>query len=127
MHMLVGVLGSVIFIGMAPTLLGLFTDDANVIAIGSDIAKIITPFYPVFAIFEILSATLRAENRVMYSTAVNLVGICVFRIVWVKLIVPGEDVDSVMNCYPISWTVIAILMTVYFVIVQRKILRELES
>ncbi|MCR4600111.1 MAG: MATE family efflux transporter [Clostridia bacterium] len=127
MHMLVGILGSAIFIGFAPSLLGLFTDDANVIAIGAGIAKIITPFYPVFAIFEILSATLRAENHVMFSTGVNLFGICVFRIFWVRMIADAGDFRSVMNCYPISWVLIAALITVYFVIVQRKILRGLEQ
>ncbi len=65
------IVGLVIVFG-SPVLLGFFTDSKEVIKIGSDMAWMMAPFYAIFAIPEILSSTLRAENDVMFGTVTNL-------------------------------------------------------
>ena len=113
-------LGSLVVLG-APYLLLLFTKDPDVIRIGIDMSKDIAPFYWVFAISEILGATLRAENYVMISTATNIIGVCIYRIIWVKFLVPNATVPVILYCYPISWAICSIIILVYFIYRQRKI------
>ena len=83
---------------------------------------VIAPFYWVFAVFEILSATLRAESCVIISTVTNLIGVCLYRVVWVRLIVPDGSVEQMLACYPISWIVISVFMAFYYLIRQKQIL-----
>lgn len=104
------------------TLLRLFTDDPGVIAVGVRMMRVIAPFYWVFAVFEILSATLRAESCVIISTVTNLIGVCLYRVVWVRLIVPDGSVEQLLACYPISWIVISVFMAFYYLIRQKQIL-----
>ena len=104
------------------TLLRLFTDDPGVIAVGVRMMRVIAPFYWVFAVFEILSATLRAESCVIISTVTNLIGVCLYRVVWVRLIVPDGSVEQMLACYPISWIVISVFMAFYYLIRQKQIL-----
>lgn len=113
-------LGSLVVLG-APYLLLLFTKDPDVIRIGIDMSKDIAQFYWVFAISEILGATLRAENYVMISTATNIIGVCIYRIIWVKFLVPNATVPVILYCYPISWAICSIIILVYFIYRQRKI------
>ena len=75
----------------------------------------------VFAISEILGATLRAENYVMVSTITNILGICIYRIIWVKFLVPRASVPTILYCYPISWSICSIIILIYFIYRQRRI------
>ncbi len=122
----IGIVLSIGFITMAPILLRLFADNKEVIEIGVSISKILAPFYSVFAIAEILSATLRAENYVMVSTVTTLLGICAYRVVWVKFIVPGESLQKILSCYPISWTIVSVLVLIYFLFKQPKVIKEIK-
>lgn len=105
----------------APTLLQIFTQDQHVIDIGITMSRDIAPFYWVFAISEILGATLRAENYVMVSTITNILGICIYRIIWVKFLVPRASVPTILYCYPISWSICSIIILIYFIYRQRRI------
>ncbi|MCR5623945.1 MAG: MATE family efflux transporter [Lachnospiraceae bacterium] len=125
MEMATGAILSLLFINFGSIVLQLFTSDKDVIAIAITLAKMLTPFYAVFAIGEILGATLRAENYVLFSTVTNLVGICAFRIIWVKLINPSGTFRQVMMCYPISWVIITAIVTTYYFIMQDKILKKI--
>ena len=127
MQMATGIILSLLFINFGGIVLKLFTKDPAVIKIAVGLAKIVTPFYAVFAISEILGAALRAENYVMVSTVTNLVGICAFRILWVKVIVPTGSFTEVMMCYPISWVIITVIISVYYVAMQGKILSKIRT
>ena len=126
MEMVTGAVLSFLFINFGTYVLRLFTTDATVIGLAITLAKTLTPFYAVFAISEILGATLRAENYVLVSTITNLIGICAFRIIWVKFIQPSGTFRQVMMCYPISWTIITVIITTYYIIMQGKILKGSE-
>ncbi len=90
-------------------------------------SRIIAPAYAVYAIVEILASTLRAENYVYITTIVNLLGVCVYRIVWVKFIVPNGSLKQILLCYPISWAILAVFMVIYYIVMQPKILKRLKS
>lgn len=123
MEISVGLVIGVLFIAGSPILLRLFTSSEEVLAIGRQVSYCLAPFYWTFAFCEIFSATLRAENYVMVSTIANLMGAFVFRIAWVKLIVPDGSLDQVLACYPISWILISVFVVVYYLYRQPKIIR----
>lgn len=122
-----GMVMSASIVTFAPFLLRFFADSNDVIAIGIQMSRIIAPAYAVYAIVEILASTLRAENYVYITTIVNLLGVCVYRIVWVKFIVPNGSLKQILLCYPISWTILAVFMVIYYIVMQPKILKRLKS
>ena len=107
-----------------PVLLRLFTTDRDVIAIGIRVMRIIVPFLPVYVIFDILSATLRAEGDVLIGTLANLIGVCAFRIIWLIFVFPNGTIDQVVSNYPISWMLIASILLIYYLIRQPRILES---
>ncbi len=124
-EMTAAVLMTLLFFVVGPYMLGLFTGDAEVVSIGMQIARMLTPFYAVFAISEITGATLRAEGYVMVNTIANLIGVCLYRIVWVTWIFPHGNLTQIMLCYPISWVLITIFIAGYYLLRQKKILAKL--
>ena len=70
-------------------------------------------------------SALRAEGHVMVNTVSNLLGICVFRIIWVTFVYPSGTFRLIMACYPISWVLITIFISGYFLLKQKKILAKL--
>ncbi len=108
-------------------LLGLFTTDSRVVELGMQLVRMLTPFYAVFAISEITGATLRAEGHVLVNTIANLIGVCVFRIIWVTLVFPHGTFRQTMSCYPISWVLITIFIAGYYLRNQKKILAGLKE
>lgn len=124
MEMVSGAFMTMIMLTCGRYLLRLFTGDDEVIRMGMQVARILTPFYAVFAISEITGAALRAEGHVLVNTVSNLLGICVFRIIWVKFIYPEGNFVQVLTCYPISWVLITIFIAGYYLLKQKSILAQ---
>lgn len=127
MEITTGILLSIFFMTCAPYLLRLFASSSEVIHIGIQMSRIMAPLYFVYSFVEVLASALRAENYVMVTTIVNLIGVCVYRIVWVEFIVPHGTLRQVLLCYPISWAILAIFMVIYYSIMQPGILRRLRT
>lgn len=108
-----------------PSLMLFFTRDAEVIGLAEDICRCIAPFYVIYVFSEVFGSILRAENRVLVSTLINLLGICGFRAVWLLIIVPGGSIGQLFAGMPISWAIISVTMTAYYLLVQPEILRDL--
>ena len=115
-----------LFITFGSHLLRLFTSDSAVVELGMQLARLLTPFYAVYAISEITGAALRAEGYVFVNTVANLIGVCLYRIIWVKLIFPQGTMRQIMACYPISWTLITIFIAGYYLLKQKSILAKIE-
>lgn len=124
MEMVSGAFMTLIMLTCGRYLLRMFTGDDEVIRMGMQVARILTPFYAVFAISEITGAALRAEGHVLVNTVSNLLGICVFRIIWVKFIYPEGNFTQVLTCYPISWVLITIFIAGYYLLKQKSILAQ---
>lgn len=89
--------------------------------IGLSMVRIISPLYWIFAFIEIFSGSLRAQNSVLVTTLMTMTGVCLLRIVWVKLIVPAGTLEETIACYPITWIVTAAAMIVYYIYKQKRI------
>lgn len=107
------VLSSVLFMfGQYP--LRLFTDEMVVLDYAKHMMRLICPAYPLFVFIEIFSSTLRAKGDTLIPTAFNIVGIVAFRVVWISIFGKGNNLDVVLYCYPISWLICAIMISVYY-------------
>lgn len=96
----------------------IFTDDANVIQIGAHLMKLITPYYVIFVVIEVLSSALRGVSDVIIPTLLTLFGVCLLRIIWIFFAVPLKpSIEMVSYSYPITWIITAILFVIYY---QRK-------
>lgn len=106
---------------------GIFTTDPEVLRIDQRIMYVISWSYFLFAFIEIFSGSLRAQGHVLMTTVLTLVGVCLLRVVWVRFIVPGGTLEQTVACYPLTWVVTAIAMTVYYFYKQKKIWKNLKN
>lgn len=112
----------VIFLVVARVLLfSIFTKDANVIRIGSDMLLQITPWYIVFVVIEILSGALRGIGDVLIPMILTLCGVCLLRIVWIVIVMKVHPtIPFIIFSYPITWIATAVLFVIYYLYRMKK-------
>lgn len=96
-------------------LLFLFTTDAEVLSIGAHMILLIAPTYALFSFIEIFSASLRAQGNTLIPTIINITGICVLRAIWIFTLSPLHKLDAILLCYPVSWLICAVAITIYYI------------
>lgn len=106
-------------------LLSIFTGDAAVVEIGLIMMRSIAPAFVMFVFIEIFSGSLRAQGYTFVTTIISVLGVCVFRIIWVSLITPGQGLRRIVACYPISWVMCAILVSAYYFYKQKRIIERM--
>ncbi len=96
-------------------LFGMFTTDANVIAIGLHIQHLLVPFYGIFFCVLVLTGALRGMGHSFVPMLITLVGICLLRVVWLYTVVPLSPVlTTTLLSYPITWVLTALAFIVYY-------------
>lgn len=96
-------------------LLRLFSDDADVIAIGLRMMKLLVPTYITYVLIEILAGAVRGAGDSLIPTLMTLGGVCLLRVAWVLVVTPAtRSIEATIWCYPITWTVTSILFAVYY-------------
>lgn len=98
----------------APQVIGVFTQNAEVVEYGVYIMKFFCPFYWMLGILHILAGTIRGTGKTMQAMAVFLFSLCLFRIAWIVLSLRiSHEFFWVMMAYPTSWLVGLVLMLLY--------------
>lgn len=96
-------------------LFGIFTTDADVVKIGSQMLQMIAPFYLVYVIVEISSGALRGIGDVVIPTIIILCSICILRSVWIMIAMPIWPVlTTILVSYPATWLLSSILFFIYY-------------
>lgn len=97
-------------------ILGIYTDDPEVIAVGSFIMLSIMPFNVIFMPIEVLAGTFRGVGNSLMPTLITGTCVCLFRIVWLQTVVSRWHTLRMLTlCYPISWAIAAtVFLIVYF-------------
>lgn len=115
------VLNAVLLVGSALVnlfpefFLGLFTEEAEVIAAAMPRIRMIAGTYCLYTVAEIAVGCLRGLGQSTGPTVLNIFCICVPRILWVLLVLPFNNTYSfLMICYPISWVICSVVQTVNF-------------
>ena len=116
---LLGVSLSVVFSGLllvfCKPLLALFNSDPVVYQYGRIRLAYILLFEGINTLNELLSGAMRGFGYSLVPATVTLAGICGTRIIWVFGIYPMfKTFEMLMACYPISWTVTLIILTVFY-------------
>ena len=93
----------------------LFVSDTAVINLGVGMLNCIVPFYFTYIFIEILSGAIRGTGKSLVPTLITVFGICVLRVIWLA-IVPAKfgTINSVMLCYPVTWTVTSLAFFFYY-------------
>lgn len=87
-------------------IVGLFTEDAAVAAIGAERMALIMPFYIFCSLLDVTSGAVRGLGKSFSIMLVSLFGACGLRLVWVFFILPLErTLPFLYLSYPISWGV----------------------
>ncbi|MBQ8080419.1 MAG: MATE family efflux transporter [Clostridia bacterium] len=108
------VLSSVLYF-FGGTFYRLFTSDPDVIEAGVHILRLLVPFYICYIPIELLSGALRGMGNTLVPTLMTLIGICLFRVIWVLLVAPAyHSIDMVLYSYPITWILTGALFIFYY-------------
>ena len=72
------------------------------------------PFYFLLSILHGLAGAVRGTGKSIPPMVVLLASLCLFRIAWIKLILPLiPSLGSIFLLYPVSWAFGAVLMVLY--------------
>lgn len=111
-------------------LLGLYLTNPLAISKGVERIFAIIPVYFLCGVMDAISGVIRGAGFSIYPTVVNLLGVCVFRIVWLNTVFMNalHTIPGLFLCYPISWgLVIVALLAFYFVKAKKSILSQCET
>lgn len=98
----------------APQVIGVFSDNQEVVTYGVYIVKFFCPFYWSLAILHVLSGTIRGTGHTLEPMLVILFSLCVFRVIWITAALSiAHQFSYVMVVYPLSWMVGMILILLY--------------
>ncbi len=98
-------------------LLGMFTREAEVIAIGRGIIGVCAPFYVLFIFNEILSGAIKGSGQGFAPMVITIFTICRFRLFWVWGVVPhvaNSSILTITTCYPITWGLSSLVFIIYY-------------
>ena len=82
----------------------------------------ILPFLFITSSYEITGSSLRGMGRSAIPAVITVVGVVVFRVIWVYLIFPNfGNLLSLLIVYPISWVITGGMMLGYYAIAKKSI------
>lgn len=115
MSILIAVGMTVFFVLLKEPLFRFFTQDPEVIRIGSEMLMLITPCYVLYVFIEVLSGALRGIGDVLIPTIITLGGVCVFRLIWIAGTLHFcPTIDMIIFSYPVTWLFTAIAFVFYY-------------
>ena len=98
-------------------ILGVFSADPEVIRLGAWLMLWVVPFNAFFVPVEVCGGAMRGVGYSVLPTAITSICVCVFRVLWLFLVVSRfHTLEVLMMCYPISW----ILADIAFLITYRR-------
>ena len=105
----------ILFYVFAPIMIGLFSNDPEVIAIGVRQARTETFFYFLLALSHCMAGILRGAGKTTVPMFIMLTCWCLIRITYITFavrIVP--DIHTIYVAYPITWFLSSVLFTIYY-------------
>lgn len=98
-------------------LIGLFTTEPDAQAVALQQMRFLAPFAWSFVFSDIFGGAIRGAGDAMKVTVVSALCICVFRVVYLILLLQVfalHDIRIVFSCYPISWCLSSVTMTLLY-------------
>lgn len=99
----------------ARPILIIFNQDEAVLEIGVEMVHFLVPAYATYIMVELLPGAIRGAGKSVGPMLISVFGICVLRFLWLYLVVPSHHTLLMVEAsYPITWTVTAIGMLIYY-------------
>ena len=96
-------------------LYAIFTDDAEVTALGIEIMKTMVPYYFTYVVIETIGGGIRGTGDTLVPTLMMATGICAFRLIWVWFVLPCHRTVTMLGwSYTLSWIITAIPFIIYY-------------
>jgi len=108
--MTIGVVLGFLFYLLRFSLMGIYSSDAEVIALGAVRMQIFAFTYYLNSLQDIQAGFMRGLGKAIVPTAITLLCICAFRVVWIFTVFPQiHTLECLYYSYPISWALAAII------------------
>lgn len=97
-------------------ILGIYTDNPEVIAVGSMVMLSIMPYEFLFMPIEVFAGTMRGVGNSLMPTLITGSCVCLFRVVWLMTAVRHwHSLKTLTLSYPLSWALAAaVFLAAYF-------------
>lgn len=97
-------------------ILGIYTDNPEVIAVGGMVMLSIMPYEFLFMPIEVFAGTMRGVGNSLMPTLITGSCVCLFRVVWLMTAVRHwHSLKTLTLSYPLSWALAAaVFLAVYF-------------
>ena len=103
------------------SIFALFTTDADVIRVGTEMLTYFVPCYITYIGIEMFSGVLRGMGDSIWPMIITLTGVCVLRVVWIIVMVPiRHSLTTVMFSYPLTWVVTSVMFLISYELYVRK-------
>lgn len=104
------IVGIAVFL-FAPWLIGMFSQNPDVVAYGVQQARVESLFYFLLATTHTCAGVLRGEGKTVAPMAVTLGAWCVLRIVYIEgLVRVIPNINVVFTAYPVTWFVSSVIL-----------------
>ncbi len=104
-----------LFFLFAPVMIGLFSKEPDVIAIGVRQAHVETLFYCLLALSHCMAGILRGAGKTSVPMIIMLACWCLIRITYITIAVRFfPDIQTIFIAYPLTWSLSSILFTIYY-------------
>ena len=120
------VLGNALYMFGTPVL-GLYSDNAEVIDAGANRLSIICTAYAICGLMDCIVGALRGLGYSVMPMIVSLLGACAFRMAWIFVFFQMEQfhtIDTVYFAYPISWTLTVTVHMICFFVIRKKLKKK---
>lgn len=113
---------------LGPHLLGIYSDEADVIAFGMERLGVVAVTYALCGVMDVVAGSVRGLGYSMLPMLVSIVGACVFRVIWIFTVFRMLHTQfSLYVSYPISWVLTITAHLVCYCIVRRKVRQRAEA
>ena len=120
---IIGILSAILYLWCVPLgKLFISAEDYGILTIAERLMHLMAPFYTVFVFSEILSAAMYGIGETFKPMIITMLGICVFRILWIWCVVPlYPSIEVIVWAFPASWS----LTTVAFIVAYLRLRRNI--
>jgi MATE efflux family protein len=114
--MVIGILSAILYFWSVPLgMLFIGAENYGVLTTMERLMHLIAPFYTIFIFAEIFSAAMYGIGETLKPMIITLLGICMFRVLWIWFIIPqNPSIEVIVWAFPASWILSTGVFTVAY-------------
>ena len=120
-----GIILSSLLLSFGELLLGIYSNDHEVIKTGLIRLNIQGASYLLAGLMEAMSGVMRGLGYSLASMLISIITVCGFRVVWIYTVFKKfHYLKTLYYSYPVSWAITFVALFIYYLIKKRKIDRQ---